>query len=281
MSVHSKLQNFAVDLVSDHTKFRFYTGAPQAAAVPEPPAHPRVSCLMVTRGNIELLKHSFACYQRQTYANRELVIVAEPEAVKKVHNFIASQEPANVRLYVAPPGLSLGDHRNFAVARATGNILATWDDDDLSDPRRLEVAVQALRQQTDAAAVVLSRVLLWWPQRKLAAITHRRTWEQSMVVWRNYLPIYPARPRNEDAVARDLVRTRRWAAIDSPLLYVYVVTGRNTWDPAHFEEILSHAECRFEGDEFDELNQLLSHRLSLLDYAAVLTNKECAAEMPR
>ena len=281
MSVLSKLQSLTADLVSDHTKFRFYIGALRAESAPEPPADPRVSCLMMTRGDVELLKYSLACYQRQTYANRELVIVAEPEAGKKVRNFIAAQELANVRLYVAPPGLSLGDHRNLAVARASGSVLATWDDDDLSDPRRLEVAVQALRQQTDAAAVVLTRVLLWWPQRRVAAITQRRIWEQSMVVWRNYLPIYPARPRNEDAVARDLVRTRRWAAIDSPLLYVYVVTGRNTWGPAHFEDILSHAECRFEGDEFDELNQLLSHRLSLLDYAAVLTNKECAAEMPR
>jgi len=280
MHVHSKLQSFSVNLVSDSTKFYFRVRDPGASLFPERPANPLVSCLMVTRGNIELLKYSFACYQRQTYANRELVIVAEPEASEKVHTFIASQEFSNVTVCVAPPGLTLGDHRNLAAARASGGILATWDDDDLSDPSRLEIAVQVLRQEPVAAAAVLSRLLLWWPQRKLAAISERRAWEQSMVAWRNHLPIYPSRPRDEDVVSRVLISTHKWAAIDCPLLYVYVVTGRNTWDAAHFERIFSRAECCFEGDQFDELNQLLSRRLPLLDYAAVLNEKR-VGEIPR
>jgi len=36
---------------------------------------------------------------------------------------------------------------------------------------------------------------------------------------------------------------------------------------------LSSAECSFEGDQFDELNALLSDRLRVLDYAAVLNVK--------
>jgi glycosyltransferase involved in cell wall biosynthesis len=276
MSVHSKLQGFSVNFVSDQSEFLFRVRVPNSSSLPERPANPLVSCLMVTRGDIELLKHSFTCYQRQTYANRELVIVVEPDAGEKVRAFIASQDFPNVRLWVAPPGLTLGDHRNLVVARASGELLATWDDDDLSDPRRLEITVQVLRQ-TDTAAAILSRLLLWWPQRKLAAISERRTWEQSTVAWRNELPIYPSRPRDEDVMTRVLLSTHKWAAIDCPFLYVYVVTGRNTWGVAHFEEIFSRADCCFEGDQFDELTRLLSSRLPLLDYAAVLNEKYRAA----
>lgn len=101
-----------------------------------------------------------------------------------------------------------------------------------------------------------------------------------MVAWRNYLPIYPSRPSDEDVAARALVSTHKWAAIDCPLLYVYVVTGRNTCSVAHFDEHFSRAECRFEGDQFDELNRLLSHRLPVLDYATAL-NKESIVEARR
>ena len=150
---------------------------------------PLVSCMMMTRGNINLMSYSLACYQRQTYANRELVVVTEPEAGDKVRAFIAQQEILNVKVFVAPSGLTIGDHRNLATARASGAIIATWDDDDLSDPLRLDITVQVLRQ-TGAAAAFLSRLLIWWPQRKVAAISRRRLWEQSMAAWRAYMPIY-------------------------------------------------------------------------------------------
>jgi glycosyltransferase involved in cell wall biosynthesis len=271
MNVLSKLQDSSVDLVSDHMEgYRFRAREPISFPTAEREANPQVSCLMVTRGNLELLKYSLACYRRQTYPNRELVIVTAPEAGEKVNSFIAEQELSDVIVCVAPPGLTLGDHRNLAAARAGGWIVATWDDDDLCDPMRLQLSVQALRQ-TDTMATILARLLLWWPQRKLAAISQRRVWEQSMVTWRYYLPIYPSLPRNEDLVTRSLVNRHKWAALDCPLLYIYAVTGRNTWDVAHFEGMFSRAECCFAGDEFDELNRLLSDRLPVLDYAAVLT----------
>jgi hypothetical protein len=234
-------------------------------------ADPLVSCLMMTRGNIELMKYSLACYQRQTYAHRELVVVAEPEAGEKVRNFIGSQEVLNATVFVAPPGLTLGDHRNLAAARARGAILVGWDDDDLSDPGRLDSTVNILRQ-TGAAAAFLTRFLIWWPRRKLAAISRRNIWEPTIAAWRSHMPIYAPLPRLEDTPAiRELISTHRIALVDCPLLYVYAITGRNTWTIPHFEEQLLAAECVFEGDQFDELNELLSDRLPVLDYAADLS----------
>jgi glycosyltransferase involved in cell wall biosynthesis len=227
----------------------------------------------MTRGNINLMKYSLACYQRQTYENRELVVVAEPEAGEKVQAFIASQDCLNVAVLVAPPGLTLGDHRNLAAVHARGAILVTWDDDDLSDPRRLDIAVQVLRQ-TGAAAVFLARLLIWWPHRRVAAITKRRLWEQSIAVWRSYLLRYAPLPRGGDSAAINKFISRHPVAqFDSPFLYVYAVTGWNTWNASHFEWILSNGECLFEGDQFDELNEYLSNRLPVRDYMAFLSDE--------
>jgi len=263
-SAPSQIDSTSVDAVS--------LASPVMLA-PRMQTDPLVSCMMMTRGNINLMSYSLACYQRQTYANRELVVMAEPEAGDKVRAFIAQQEILNVTVFVAPSGLTIGDHRNLATARASGAIIATWDDDDLSDPRRLDITVQVLRQ-TGAAAAFLSRLLIWWPQRKVAAILRRRLWEESMAAWRTYMPIYAPLQRGGDSVAINrFIGTHCVAQVDCPLLYVYAVTGRNLWGAAHFEGILSTADCVFEGDHFDALNEHLSNRLPVLRYAAILTNE--------
>jgi hypothetical protein len=276
--VLSSLHSVSFKLCSDLSQIDCSIFHPTPGSSLAPPAlvtqaNPLVSCLMMTRGNIELMRYSLACYQRQTYANRELVVVAEPEAGEKVRAFIALHENLNVTVFVAPPGLTLGDHRNLAAARARGAILVTWDDDDLSDPRRLDIAIRVLRQ-TGAAAAFLARLLVWWPQRKVAAISRRRLWEQSIAAWRSYMPIYAPLPRGEDSVAINrFISTHDVAQVDCPFLYVYAVTGRNTSNARHFERILSTAECLFEGDQFDELNEHLSDRLPVLNYAALLKDE--------
>ena len=93
-----------------------------------------------------------------------------------VRAFIASQGVLNARVFVSQQGLTLGDDRDLATARARGAILIGWDNDDLSDPRQIETYVNIMRQ-TGAAAAFLSRWLMWWPQRKVAAILERKAWE--------------------------------------------------------------------------------------------------------
>jgi hypothetical protein len=270
MRVLSRLQS--VGVTRSFSRINFRTKPPSRPSRIELRENPIVSCLMMTRGNIDLMRYSLACYRRQTYPHRELVVVAEPEAGEKVQAFFASEDALNVRVFVAPPGLTLGDHRNLAAARASGAVLINWDDDDLSDPLRLAVAVRALHE-TGASAAFLSRLLIWWPQRKIGAISKRKTWEGSIAVRRSDMPIYGALPRGEDTAAIDWFEKThldRLVYIDCPLLYVYAVTGRNISGASHFEEMFSVAECTFEGDQFDELNELLSDRLPVLEYAELL-----------
>jgi hypothetical protein len=276
MSVRSVLGSAGIKLCSEVSHINCAVSGPDSMSAappfaPEARQLPLVSCLMMTRGNIERMRHSLICYRRQTYANRELVVVTEPNTGDQVRAFIASQELLNAIVLVAPPGLTIGDHRNLGAARANGQIMIVWDDDDLSDPLRIEAAVSVLRNSA-AAAGFLSRLLLWWPQRRVAAISGLRPWEQTMAVWRGHMPIYAGTPRGGDTVAVNWLRsTHRIALIDCPLLYIYAVTGNNIWGAAHFEKILRGASCVFEGDQFAELNRVLSERLPVLEYAAMLT----------
>lgn len=279
MSVLSQLERAGVWCLSDPRPIGWeevsYKGAKTYPVSPvlTSSAQPGVSCVMLTRGNIEIMRYSLACFRRQTYPHRELVVVSEPEAGDKVRAFINSQEGLNAAVFVAPPGLTVGDRRNLAAARATGDIIVTWDDDDLSDPERLNISIQALRR-SGAAAAFLSRLLIWWPQRETAAISQSRLWEQTISVWRPFTPIYAPLRRGGDTAAIDrLTTTSRIARVDCPLMYVYTVTGGNLWNASHFHQLISNSDCVFRGDQFHELNQLLSDRLPTLEYSAVLTHR--------
>jgi glycosyltransferase involved in cell wall biosynthesis len=231
---------------------------------------PMVSCLMVTTGERPSIQHAIECYSRQTYANRELVVVTHPDGLETTAAFVAASGAPNVSVHCVGREMTLGDCRNLAIARAAGRIVMQWDDDDLSDPLRVAVAVSVLIQSA-AVAVVLCRVLIWWPQRRLAAISERRIWEGSIAVWREHAPAYPSLARAEDTPALAfLVNTRRVATYDCPLLYVYTAHAANTWGQTHFEQLFQRAECVIDGAAYVELLALLAQRTPVVGYQADL-----------
>ena len=204
-----------------------------AAAALDPP--PLVSCLMVTRGRPELARRAVACFRRQTWDERELVIVDDgPDDT--LADWVRGLDDPRVRVVRLPDeGLALGELRNRAVAAARGAFLAQWDDDDLSDPRRLAVELGAIAA-AGADAALLVRHILWQPGRRRLGVSTHRPWEGSLVVRREALPPYPALRRGEDTpVVETIARERRLAALDAPWLYAYVAHGGNTFGVDHFE----------------------------------------------
>jgi glycosyltransferase involved in cell wall biosynthesis len=231
-------------------------------------AEPLVSCLMVTRGNLEILPYSLECYANQTWARRELIVVTGADQADGVRALLAEKGLKAASVTGVTDPLPLGDLRNMATARARGEILLQWDDDDLSDPLRIVTAVAAL-SQTNAEVAFLNRWLIWWPARNLAAISDRRTCEGTIAIRRDNAKIYPALPRGEDTALieglNELV-----TLIDAPLQYVYTITGENTWDTGHFEKQVKRAEHLFVGDDYRAIFELLARRMPLVEYEAAL-----------
>ena len=92
---------------------------------------PKVSCLMVTRGNFDLAKTAYYSFQLQTWSNKELIIVCDAGA-DELRGLVASD--IQVKFIEAPSGLSLGELRNISIAQASGDFVCQWDDDDLYAP---------------------------------------------------------------------------------------------------------------------------------------------------
>lgn len=119
---------------------------------------PLVSCLCLTRNRREWLPKAIECFERQTYENKELVIVADSMA--DVHGFVHPYD-----LVVFHPGV-VGAKRNVGCSAARGEIVAVWDDDDYSAPGRL--AGQVARLQESGKAVTGYRDIKftdgskWW-----------------------------------------------------------------------------------------------------------------------
>ncbi|MFT4037321.1 MAG: glycosyltransferase [Thermomicrobiales bacterium] len=104
---------------------------------------PLISCLCLTYrrpGRDQyLLEEAIESFLRQSWPNRELIVLNDcPGQV------LACDAPG-VRVYNHPHRFnSVGEKRNLTIALARGDLLAPWDDDDISLPWRLELSVERL-----------------------------------------------------------------------------------------------------------------------------------------
>jgi UDP:flavonoid glycosyltransferase YjiC (YdhE family) len=231
---------------------------------------PTVSCIMVTRGWSHPARWAIQCFQNQTYANRELVVVTT-NAEGDIQPYLERLGDPRIRFAgVLPASTALGDQRNAAVDHATGQYICTWDDDDLFGADRIAAGMAALLA-TGAAAAFLERICVWWPSRGLLAVTGRRDWENTMIARRDALPRYPGVNRSEDTqVVAELAARHPTVSIDDPDLFFYIVTGNNTWGADHFQRIFGGATFQAEGPAYPRLLSAMNRHYPVLPYLAWL-----------
>ncbi len=224
---------------------------------------PMISCLMVTRNRVELAQRAVACFRNQLYPNCELLILDDdPDSALSI--WVAQLADPHIRhIHVPDEGKSLGELRNLAVEKSSGEYLAQWDDDDLSDPQRLEVQM-AVIQALQVDACLLERHQIWWPESERLAYSKRRMWESSFLCKRANLPAYPPIRKGEDSlVIRLMLRGGRVAVLDAPWLYTYVFHGANTFKAAHWEQHWQEASATFQGVLYKGVLQQMQKRLNL------------------
>jgi glycosyltransferase involved in cell wall biosynthesis len=204
-----------------------------------------VSCLMVTLGSaprLPMVTRAIAAFRTQTHRARELVIVVgsagEAAALEAI---VPAQADAAIRIVAAPrPGLTLGALRNLAVARAHGDVVCQWDDDDLHHPERIAAQLDALAgydacllgevMLLDAAA----RTLRWANWAETEAGGHPGT----LMAKRSRMPAYPesgpSASLGEDLAVWKLLAANPVGRLRAvPHLYVYVSHGDNSWSAEH------------------------------------------------
>lgn len=115
---------------------------------------PTITCVTVTKGRCDHLRRSIQCYLRQSYVNKNMVIVSQgtDDDNAKIGEYIYSLNRSDISYFTAATDLCLGAMRNTSVEIATGRVICQWDDDDLYHPDRLMLQYNVLRADTRRVA---------------------------------------------------------------------------------------------------------------------------------
>lgn len=224
---------------------------------------PLVSCLMVTRDRPRLAERAIECFLAQSYPNRELVVIDSGESNDLQEGIEAICYPPIKPHRERPAGRSMGELRDLAVEKASGQYVCIWDDDDLYDPDRLSIQMNAITS-LGADACFLARLQLWWPARRILAVSIRRMWEGTMLCAKDKMPSYPHLPRGEDTpIAYRLWRSQRVVMLDEPRLYTYVFHGTNTTGESHFAAHCAAATEEWTGAAYADRLAMLGARVPI------------------
>lgn len=198
----------------------------------------KVSCLTVTADRRALLRRSIHSFRRQTYPNRELVVVdngADP--VEDLLDDLPSERVEYVRMDPSEDHI-LGDLRNISLEHATGGYLMCWDDDDWFHPDRISVQLSALKEGYDACCLMGNLFHIddpelvrhpyrgYLPNGSPSSILHRRDPDIR----------YPSLPREEDTVYLNRWREKRYRNLPLSCSYLFVryFHGSNVSGKKHF-----------------------------------------------
>lgn len=212
---------------------------------------PKITCVTVTVGRVELIKQSIRCYTNQSYPNLNMVILTQGSAGQNaaILAHVQALGRPDIRVFDAPPTLSLGAMRNTSVELANGDVICQWDDDDLCHPERVAAQYRNLRSDSRRTATAYgsflklfdqSRELYWcdWSGEPLP--THRLLCGTVMFYKEAFhaFPIfYPSSGHQSDCeedlnVLEKLMTKGEVGSLLDPH-YVYCYHGSNTYDLDH------------------------------------------------
>lgn len=211
--------------------------------------YPLISCICITNNRPSLLKRAIYCFELQNYPNKELVISYQKKDIKS--RLIIEEAKLNEALKILQIERSvtdsLGDARNQAVYKCTGDYVCMWDDDDWHHTSRLSYQFNSLRSISQYyQASVLSRILLYDATTKKAYCSFSYTWDGTILCRKEILlqNQYASRDRGEDTHVITFLSARKllYKIEDVPFLYIYVYHGENTWNYAHFENFMDKSQ---------------------------------------
>jgi len=231
---------------------------------------PLISCLMPTRDRFEQVQFAVAAFRRQTWPNRELIVL-DQNRDGRLANWIQSLDDPTIRLFPLPGVREpLGTIRNLTVDISSGTFLCNWDDDDMQHPARLEIAAAAIAA-TNAVVCTLIRETVWIPAIQGFGVRQIWPYVNTVMVHRatnlRYLPL----PRGEDVPpVHGLIAQGRAIMLDLPELYLYVMHGRNTADARGLAARWQNSTERSEGAASASTFAQLSRIYPVAEYLATL-----------
>lgn len=188
-----------------------------------PKEAPLISCVMIKVQSRHWVELAIQCFLRQTYPNKELIIVA-----RQTDPILEATIASFPNVYIYYPSLSssmqtLDELQQLALEHTSGEYICQWQDDHLAHPLRLECQMTAL-QSLKAEVCFCVRLLLHVPQSKAFAISGYKAWENSLLGLKEKVMTYPGQYLGrESSLAVRLLHKCRVALLDRPHIYTAVV----------------------------------------------------------
>ena len=199
---------------------------------------PLVSCVMITANRRRLCRRAVLCFQRQTYPQRELVVIDDGEQdLSELFTGLPPQQVTYCRIAKRAEA-TLGALRNLALEVAKGEVIAQWDDDDWYHPERLERQLTAILAGHDACC--LSATLMHLNHRRFATRPYvgllRNGVPGSIVHRLDPRARYPDRRIGEDTAFLRHWLDRRYARLPATDAHLFIrcFHGTNSWTRKHF-----------------------------------------------
>ena len=127
----------------------------------DPAGTPMVSVIMGIHNCEKTLQEAVDSIRRQTYANWELILWDDgsTDGTYEIAKQYAAEDPDRIRAFHDGQNRKLSHALNQCLRRATGELVARMDGDDLSHPDRLEKQVSYLQEhpETDLVGTQMNR----------------------------------------------------------------------------------------------------------------------------
>jgi glycosyltransferase involved in cell wall biosynthesis len=197
--------------------------------------HPLVSCICFTDNRPDFLLKSIIAFDQQNYPNTELVISypTDDDASKKVVKDVIAATDIRIVVVERNGNLSIGGARNEAFAKANGEYLCIWDDDDMYEFSRVADQYNLLHGQGRYfEASVLTRIMLHDCMFKMCYVSDFRFWPSSLLCKKSILLAHPCPDTNQNELEPLMLCLRNHKLLlkipNNPLLDVNVFHGENT-----------------------------------------------------
>lgn len=192
---------------------------------------PLVSCIMPTRNRRFFISQSIKYFLDQDYENKELIIIDDGDDLV---SDIVPKLP-NIFYYKCDGKLTIGEKRNIGCAKANGDLIAHWDDDDWFSNQRLSIQIKSLlASQSDICG--FCNLYYYYPSSGSSWLyTYNRvddtwiaggTFVYKRDLWRKNN--FPETNQAEDSIFLKKIQKNKILPIDNKNHYIGIIHTENT-----------------------------------------------------
>lgn len=203
----------------------------------------KCSCLMLTYINYERFENALRCFLRQTYPDKELVIVTNgSDSYTDMVREIVARNNADkfVKIYDIRNNYgNISDMRNIAVWFCNGEYVCIWDDDDNYGDKRIDMQVEALKRNKNKFYSMFGNCTYQLDGHLGKEITGADL--KGSIMFRN-------KARNEDLFMGDYDEYQKFQKKDGIVLknepkdYIFVKHNLNVRNDSYFSELVRNNE---------------------------------------